>query len=97
MPQNTSAKLFLIDRLALFVGCGLLGALTGLVLVFPIGYLLGALFQPHEAPFPFEVIPIGTGLAIAALGAIRPDQTVDALGKVWHGILMFFRALIGFN
>ena len=89
------------DRIALFIGSGVVGALTGLIfgatLVVVVAALSGAL-SSREALFQFEYA-IYLGIAFAALsalgGAIFPDETAELLGSIGRGIGNIWRLLIG--
>ncbi|MGH8028564.1 MAG: hypothetical protein ACREO3_01385 [Arenimonas sp.] len=80
----------LFDRFALFVGCGLIGAVLGiaawgsLVLFSRFGFASNLSAQALLAWLAWSPLVLGGGFAIA--GAFWPARTADALGTAWGWI-----------
>ena len=84
----------LFDRFALFVGCGLVGVMTGgcawlaLILFSNFGIASNASLQTLLASAMW--LPIGLGALCAVAGAIWPARTADALGTAWDLVFRIF-------
>lgn len=86
MPGITAA-----DRIAMFVGSGILGAFTGAMLWIPVSFLtllLGAVL-----PLSWFALAFGFGAALGA--AVAPDATAEFIAKAWHGVVSLWRAVSG--
>lgn len=80
----------LFDRFALFIGCGLIGAVLGiaawgsLVLFSNFGFASNLSAQALLAWLAWSPLVLGGVFAIA--GAFWPARTADALGTAWGWI-----------
>jgi hypothetical protein len=82
------------DCLALLLGCGVLGAGTGLVLGLAL-LLCAQLFAINffglaAIKFCLAYLPVSFGCASALGGLLFPDRTSDALASVWHLVVALF-------
>ncbi|HEY2346921.1 MAG TPA: hypothetical protein VGH80_13770 [Xanthomonadaceae bacterium] len=83
-----------LDRVALLVGSGVLGAGTGLVLGLALllcsQFLAVDFFGVAAVRFCLAYVPLGFGCLAAVGGLLSPDKTADALAQVWHVIAKLF-------
>jgi hypothetical protein len=91
MRLSKPERVTLFDRLALAVGGGVLGYLSGLALggvaFMPAMVFGGAKLVPAAARFLFYYLPFGSSAASALGAAILPHPTADGIAKIWQLIV----------